>query len=81
MNNPLVSVIIVTWNRKDDMLETLDALQNQTYSNLEVIIVDNGSSDGTADVIRKKYPNYKLIYLSSNVGCEEGFFQKDRIII
>ena len=33
MNNPLVSVIIVTWNRKDDMLETLDALQNQTYSN------------------------------------------------
>lgn len=73
MNNPLVSVIIVTWNRKDDILETLDALQNQTYSNLEVIIVDNGSSDGTADVIRKKYPNYKLIYLSSNVGCEEGF--------
>ena len=31
MNNPLVSVIIVTWNRKDDMVETLESLQKQTY--------------------------------------------------
>ena len=73
MNNQLVSVIIVTWNRKDDILETLESLQRQTYSNLEVIIVDNGSSDGTVEEIRQLYPNYKLICLPSNVGCEEGF--------
>lgn len=73
MNTTLVSVIIVTWNRKDDILETLEALQTQTYSNLEVIIVDNGSSDGTIEEIRKLYPNYKLICLPSNLGCEEGF--------
>ena len=36
MNNPLVSVIIVTWNRKDDMVETLESLQKQTYQNLEL---------------------------------------------
>ena len=73
MNNPLVSVIIVTWNRKDDMVETLESLQKQTYQNLEVVIVDNGSTDDTVQFIKSKYPDYKLICLSSNVGCEEGF--------
>ncbi|SVC37825.1 uncharacterized protein METZ01_LOCUS290679, partial [marine metagenome] len=53
MNNPLVSVIIVTWNRKNDILETLESLQSQTYSNLEIVIVDNGSSDGTVEEIRQ----------------------------
>ena len=63
MNNPLVSVIIVTWNRKDDMVETLESLQKQTYQNLEVVIVDNGSTDDTVQFIKYKYTDYKLICL------------------
>ena len=73
IDNPLVSVIIVTWNRKDDILDALNALVRQTYKNLEIIVVDNGSSDGTSNEIKKKYPNCNLIILSSNLGCEEGF--------
>ena len=62
IDNPLVSVIIVTWNRKDDILDALNALVRQTYKNLEIIVVDNGSSDGTSNEI-KKYPNCNLIIL------------------
>ena len=72
-NHPLVSIIIVTWNRKDDILDALDAIKRQTYSNLEVVVVDNGSTDGTVKEIRRLYKDYKLICLPSNVGCEEGF--------
>tara|TARA_B100001250_G_scaffold413928_1_gene449810 strand:+ start:382 stop:1293 length:912 start_codon:yes stop_codon:yes gene_type:complete len=73
MNQPLVSIIIVTWNRKEDILDALNAIDSQTYSNLEIVVVDNGSSDGTVEEIRRLYPGYKLVCLSSNVGCEEGF--------
>ena len=73
MNQPLVSIIIVTWNRKEDILDALDAIKKQTYPNLEVIIVDNGSTDDTVKEIRKLYKDYQLICLPSNVGCEEGF--------
>lgn len=72
-NQPLVSIIIVTWNRKNDILDALDDIKRQTYPHLEVIIVDNGSTDGTIQEVKRLYKDYKLICLPSNVGCEEGF--------
>lgn len=73
MERPLVSIIIVNWNRIDDMLFTLDKISSDPYPNLEVVIVDNGSEDGSRTEIPKKYPEYKYINLSTNLGCEEGF--------
>ena len=73
MKKPLVSIIIVNWNRIDDMLFTLDKISYETYQNLEVVIVDNGSDDGSRTEIPKKYPEHKYINLSSNLGCEEGY--------
>lgn len=69
----LISVIIVNWNRVDDMIETLDSLQNQTYSNYEIVVVDNGSNDGSIEVFESNYPYVNLVSLKNNVGCEEGF--------
>ena len=72
-NIPLVSIIIVNWNRKDDLCDTLKNLQKQTYKNCEVIIIDNDSSDGSQEMVRTQYPEYNLIIMSRNLGCEEGF--------
>ena len=73
MRKPLVSIIIVNWNRKEDLLFTLKKISVDTYTNLEVVIVDNGSNDGSTKEVPAKYPNYKYINLNSNLGCEEGY--------
>jgi glycosyltransferase involved in cell wall biosynthesis len=49
--NPLISIIIPTYNRADLISETLDSILAQTYQNWECIIVDDGSTDNTADLL------------------------------
>jgi GT2 family glycosyltransferase len=68
MIEPLVSIIIITWNRKADILETVHSVYDQSYRNFEVIVVDNGSTDGTASALRQKYPGVSVIELSQNQG-------------
>ncbi len=69
----LISVIIVNWNRVDDMKETLTSLEDQTNKNFEIVVVDNGSSDGSIEMIESNFQHVKLVRLDSNLGCEEGF--------
>ena len=52
MNSPLISIIIPTYNRAHLIGETLDSILAQTYPNWECIVVDDGSTDNTADVMR-----------------------------
>lgn len=69
---PLVSIVIATWNRKQDIEETIQSVYRQEYPCFELIIVDNASTDGTADLIRSSFPNVKLICLSENLGASGG---------
>lgn len=58
--NPKVSVMIVTYNQVDLIGETIESVVSQSYENLEVVIADDASTDGTQAVIaeyEKKYPN------------------------
>ncbi|UYZ40898.1 MAG: glycosyltransferase family 2 protein [Candidatus Methanospirare jalkutatii] len=69
---PLVSVVIVNWNRKEDLRECLESLRNQTYINIEIIVVDNCSTDGSIEMIKRDFPEIKLIVMpdSSYGACE-----------
>jgi glycosyltransferase involved in cell wall biosynthesis len=60
MNNPLISIITVVYNGASTLEQTILSVINQTYKNIEYIIIDGGSTDGTVDII-KKYEN-KLAY-------------------
>ena len=59
-NAPLISIITVSYNSSSTIEETILSIINQTYSNIEYIIIDGGSTDGTIDII-KKY-NDKITY-------------------
>ena len=60
MDNPLISVVTVAYNAVTTIEKTILSVINQTYPNVEYIIIDGGSTDGTVEII-KKYAN-KLAY-------------------
>lgn len=65
-----VSILIITWNNRNHLLDCLDHLLTQTSDKFEVVLVDNGSEDGTLDGLNEKYPSLglKIHKLSSNHG-------------
>ena len=67
-----VSVIILTWNGRAYLKEALESLAAQTYRDFETILVDNGSSDGSAEYVRSAFPWVRLLELPENVGFAEG---------
>ena len=64
----LISIIVVNWNGIDLLSECLEALWNQTISNIEIILVDNGSTDNSVSYTRTHFPETKIIQLMNNVG-------------
>jgi GT2 family glycosyltransferase len=72
MNEPLVSIAIVSYNRKDDIIKAIDSCYRQTYKNIEIIFFDNASTDGTSEVIAKKFPEIKIFKSYKNLGCPIG---------
>ena len=71
-NNPLVSVIIVTRNRKTALEECLNSVLLQSYKAIELLVIDNASTDGTIAMIEKHFPEAKIIGLDRNLGCPGG---------
>lgn len=64
----LVSVIVVSYNSIDLVKPCLEGLLSLSYQPIEIIFVVNGSSDGTAGYIKKKYPRIKLLENKTNIG-------------
>lgn len=69
-DNIKLSVIISCYNSKNNIKSCLRSLSDQTYNNIEIIIVDANSSDGTPEIIKEHSPNIRLVSLSNNVSMK-----------
>ena len=70
---PRVTAVVVTFNRLALLRECLAALAVQTRAPDRVLVVDNASTDGTADAVRAEFPAVELLALPENVGGAGGF--------
>lgn len=66
-NNPLLSIIIPVYNSELFIEETINKIYTQNYSPFELIIIDDGSTDNTAEIIKKNFPE-TLYYFQENKG-------------
>jgi len=71
-DNPTVAIIIVAWNGKNDTLECLQSLRGLTYSNHRIILVDNGSTDGTVAAVRSSFPDVTILEMGRNLRFAGG---------
>ncbi len=79
---PLVTVICVCYNHAHYVCEALDSVANQTYSNIELIVIDDGSTDGSGKVIKRwmvNHPEATLILNGKNLGYCKTFNKAYRL--
>lgn len=69
---PRISIVVLNWNGKEDTLECLASVGQLDYLNYEVIVVDNGSTDNSVDVIRTKFPKFSVLETKKNLGYAGG---------
>ena len=73
---PLISIAVATYNAGKYLREQLDTLIGQTYPNIEVVISDDGSTDGTLDVLKEyqeRYPNFRVYHNDAPHGVKPNF--------
>ncbi len=73
---PLVSVMVITYNQKDYIRETIESVIGQDYPNIEYVVADDGSTDGTAEIIQSYAENHPDIVVAitgeENVGITKN---------
>jgi GT2 family glycosyltransferase len=72
MQQPLVGIVVLNWNRREDTLDCLASLSKLDYPAFQVIVVDNGSTDGSVEAIRSAFPTTVLIETGANLGYAAG---------
>lgn len=70
--NSRVSIIILNWNGLKDTIECLESVKKIDYSNYEIIVVDNGSTDGSQNEIKRLFAEVALLENKENLGYAEG---------
>jgi N-acetylglucosaminyl-diphospho-decaprenol L-rhamnosyltransferase len=70
---PKISIIILNWNTRDLLAQCLDSIeQHKDTLQLEIIVVDNASTDGSQAMLKENYPQIRLITNNQNVGFAKG---------
>ena len=72
MEKPSVTVIVLNWNGKDLTIECLESLKQVNYSNFNILVVDNGSTDGSVELLKEKFPEVSILVLEKNLGYAVG---------
>lgn len=69
---PLVYIIILNWNQLELTLDCLDSLAQQDYPSFQVVVVDNGSTDGSSAMLRERFPGATILEIPENIGYSPG---------
>lgn len=72
MTRPYVVISVVTWNNYADTKECLDSLLDMTYPNVDIVLVDNGSTDGSGTRLDEEFPSVDVIHTGENLGYAGG---------
>ncbi|MGE5798458.1 MAG: glycosyltransferase family 2 protein [Ignavibacteria bacterium] len=70
--NNLIAIVVLNFNKKNDILDCLRSIFNLEYPEIEVIVVDNGSTDGSSEAIKSEYPDVHLVESKKNLGVAGG---------
>jgi len=69
---PKVAIVILNWNGQNYLSKFLPSVLATAYENKEVIVADNGSTDGSVSFLEKQFPQVKLIRFNENKGFAKG---------
>lgn len=69
---PRVNIILLNWNGKELTAECIDSLRKITYPNYEILIADNGSTDGSIQFFKERFSDIELVENGKNLGFAEG---------
>ena len=72
MKSPLIVAVVLNWNAAEETIECVRSLHGSTYNNIEVVIVDNASTDSSVEKIKEEFPQVKIILNSINAGYAGG---------
>ena len=73
MKEPKVIVLILSFNGKELLDDSVSSYLENEYSNFEVVVIDNGSNDGTEEYVKRKFPSAEVIRIDKNKGYSGGF--------
>lgn len=71
-SHPLIYIIILNYDRKEDTCECLNSIKGIDYNNFKTLVLDNGSTDGSVDYLKKKFPWIEMIENHKNLGFAQG---------
>lgn len=78
---PKVSIIVLNWNGKKFLKNCLDSLRKVTYSHLEIIVVDNNSTDGSQEFVKANYQKVIFIENKENYGFAKNALIGTHLVI
>ncbi|HEY0894955.1 MAG TPA: glycosyltransferase, partial [Sphingobacteriaceae bacterium] len=70
---PKVAVVILNWNGKHHLAQFLPSVTSSVYPNMEIIVGDNASSDGSVSFLETAYPDIRIIRNKENYGFAGGY--------
>jgi GT2 family glycosyltransferase len=73
MNKPKVVVLILSYNGKELLDDSVSSYLNNEYSNFQIVVIDNGSTDGTMEYVEKKWPDVFVLRTQKNLKYSGGF--------
>jgi len=70
---PKVAIVILNWNGQNYLSKFLPSVLATAYENMEIVVADNGSTDGSVSFLEKQFPQVKLIRFNENKGFAKGY--------